>query len=264
MRCLESLMLPSDTVSNPHIYPYNVFRRKRGECLRFDRVTVLYGGNGSGKSTVLNLLACLLGLPGGERPQSCYWQTFMDCCRLTYGDGASGGKLPDGSRYLKSEDILYEIKKVQQEAVLSEGYRYERARLGETRKEWLTFAQSPEYGRRMEILEFAQEKYSNGETTMQVFEDYLRPGALLLLDEPEVSLSPDNQLRLAETVNRLARLEDCQFIVATHSPFLLGTLEARLYDLGRDMLEPCCWTELSAMRTFYDFFRAHEHVFAES
>lgn len=41
-----------------------------------------------------------------------------------------------------------------------------------------------------EYIKFAQEKYSNGETSMQYFEEYLQPNALYLLDEPEVSLSP--------------------------------------------------------------------------
>lgn len=42
----------------------------------------------------------------------------------------------------------------------------------------------------MQILKFAQEKYSNGETAMQMLTDILEPDNLYLLDEPEVSLSP--------------------------------------------------------------------------
>ena len=38
----------------------------------------------------------------------------------------------------------------------------------------------------MEYIMFAQEKYSNGETSMQYFDDFLQPDALYLLDEPEV------------------------------------------------------------------------------
>lgn len=74
---------------------------------------------------------------------------------------------------------------------------------------------------------FAQEKYSNGETSLHYFKEYLQPDALYLLDEPEVSLSPANQVLLAEEINKLARLLKCQFIIATHSPFMLGTLHAK-------------------------------------
>lgn len=37
-----------------------------------------------------------------------------------------------------------------------------------------------------------------------------------LLDEPEVSLSPANQVALAEEINKMARLLECQFIVASN------------------------------------------------
>ena len=43
---------------------------------------------------------------------------------------------------------------------------------------------------RIENIIFSQEKYSNGETSLQFFQEYLIPEALYLLDEPEVSLSP--------------------------------------------------------------------------
>ena len=49
---------------------------------------------------------------------------------------------------------------------------------------------------------FAQEKYSNGETSLQYFEEHLHPNALYLSDEPEVSLSPANQVALAEFEER--------------------------------------------------------------
>ena len=57
-----------------------------------------------------------------------------------------------------------------------------------------------------EYIKFAQEKYSNGETSLQYFEEYLKPNALYLLDEPEVSLSPENQVALAEEINKMASI----------------------------------------------------------
>lgn len=54
------------------------------------------------------------------------------------------------------------------------------------------FLASKEGRKQEEYIKFAQEKYSNGETSIQYFEEYLQPDALYLLDEPEVSLSPAN------------------------------------------------------------------------
>ena len=40
---------------------------------------------------------------------------------------------------------------------------------------------------------------------MQILEDNIEPDNLYLLDEPEVSLSPQNQVQLAEEINKMAR-----------------------------------------------------------
>ena len=108
---------------------------------------------------------------------------------------------------------------------------------------------------------FAQEKYSNGETSLQIFEEYLQPNALYLLDEPEVSLSPANQVALAQEINKMARLLQCQFIIATHSPFMLGTLQAKIYNVDTKEYDIMKWSELENVRYFYDFFKKHESEF---
>ena len=87
------------------------------------------------------------------------------------------------------------------------------------------------------------------------------PNALYLLDEPEVSLSPQNQVKLAEEINELARFCDCQFIIATHSPFMLGTLQAKNYNLDLKEVEEARWSELENVRYFYDFFQQRSRDF---
>ena len=63
------------------------------------------------------------------------------------------------------------------------------------------------------------------------FKNIFYLNALYLLDEPEVSLSPANQVALAQEINELTHYLGCQFIIATHSPFMLGTLDAKIYNL---------------------------------
>ena len=115
--------------------------------------------------------------------------------------------------------------------------------------------------KQMEFLKFAQEKYSNGETTLQMFDDFVESDALYLLDEPEVSLSPSNQTLLAEKINEMSRLLGCQFIISTHSPFMLGILNAKIYNLDLGELEVTKWTELENVRYFYNFFERHKNEF---
>lgn len=264
---LSSFLFSEQTVNNPNIYPYNVFARKMEKLLLFSPITILYGNNASGKSTMLNIIANKLQLDGQEYAtnnkygNTPYFKNFVDECSLTLGEDEDGriiSRIPQKSRYIKSEDILYEIKKIQQEQVLGDGYVYEHVRRGMAKEQ---IRNSWKMRQQLEIMKFAQEKYSNGETALQMLDDYMEPDALYLLDEPEVSLSPENQTILAEKLNQMARFLRCQFIISTHSPFMLGILNARIYNLDSKELEETKWTELENVRYFYDFFEKHREEF---
>ena len=68
---------------------------------------------------------------------------------------------------------------------------------------------------------------SNGESALAVFSERIRENALYLLDEPENSLSPERQLELARFLHDSARFYNCQFVIATHSPFFAGDAGGR-------------------------------------
>ena len=89
----------------------------------------------------------------------------------------------------------------------------------------------------------------------------IREGALYLLDEPENSLSPQRQMELAQFLQESARFYNCQFVLSTHSPFLLAIPGARVYDLDSDPVRPRPWTELENVRAYHDFFKEHEEEF---
>lgn len=63
---LSSFKLSDRKVNNPNIYPYNVFRDKYIEPFVFRPITVFYGNNGLGKSTLLNIIANCLQIKGKE------------------------------------------------------------------------------------------------------------------------------------------------------------------------------------------------------
>jgi len=267
---LSSFKLSDKKVNNPNIYPYNVFRGKYIDPFVFSPITVLYGNNGSGKSTLLNIIANRLAIKGKEYATSNsygivdYCGSFSAECLYSLGENDSGRKLkiPENSRYIKSEDILYEIKKIQQKQILSDGMEYDYVKKGMSLGDARKYLASKEGSKQESYILFAQEKYSNGETSLHYFEEYLQPDALYLLDEPEVSLSPSNQVLLAEEINKLARLLQCQFIIATHSPFMLGTLHAKIYNLDTKDYEVTKWSDLDNVRYFYDFFKKHENEFS--
>lgn len=267
---LSSFMLSERDVKNPNVYPYHVFRGKQIEPIVFEPITIFYGNNGSGKSTLLNIIANCLRMYGREE-LTCnsfglvnYCNQYFSECSFNLGDDEDGRpilELPKDSRYIKSEDILYEIKKIQQKQVLTESLAFDYRKKGKSLQETQMILNSNAGRMQLSNIEYAQEKYSNGETSFQYFEDYIRPDALYLLDEPEVSLSPANQVLLAKELNKMARFLRCQFVIATHSPFMLGTLNAKIYNLDTKEFEITKWSELENIRYFYDFFKERECEF---
>lgn len=258
-------------IKDNNIYPYNVLKDKELDVFVFNHITVLYGNNGSGKSTILNIIANKLSLKGKERGNSeepgtlGYFEEYAQECEYELGEMENGQKfsrIPENSRYIKSEEILYEIRKSQQDAVLQESMEANLARERGV-QEMKRFLQSKEGGKQFERFKFAQDKYSNGETTMQILEDNILPDTLYLLDEPEVSLSPQNQVKLAEEINKMSRYLDIQFIISTHSPFMLGILDAKIYNLDTKDYRVQKWSELENVRFFYDFFQARRSEFEE-
>lgn len=105
--------------------------------------------------------------------------------------------------------------------------------------------------------------YSNGENGFKYFTDAIQPGGLYLLDEPENSLSSEMQLELVRFIHGMARFYDCQFIMSTHSPFILSLPFAKIYNMDELPVKTCKWTELPNVRMYYDFFKDHEDEFAQ-
>ena len=88
-----------------------------------------------------------------------------------------------------------------------------------------------------------------------------RDARLYLLDEPENSLSPEKQQELVRFLEDSARFYGCQFLIATHSPFLLSIRNAKIYDMDEEPVDVKRWTQLGNVRAYYDFFKKHEGEF---
>ncbi len=104
-------------------------------------------------------------------------------------------------------------------------------------------------------------EHSNGESAFLYFADKIKENGLYLLDEPENSLSPEKQQELLKFLEDSARFFQCQFIIATHSPFLLSMSGAKIYDLDEDPVDVKEWTRLGNVLAYYQFFKAHEKEF---
>ena len=106
-------------------------------------------------------------------------------------------------------------------------------------------------------------EHSNGESAFLYFSEKIKEHELYLLDEPDNSLSTAKQQELLRFLEDSVRFFGCQFIIATHSPFLLSMWGAKIYDLDEEIVDVKRWSELENVRAYYEFFKKHEEAFAD-
>lgn len=104
-------------------------------------------------------------------------------------------------------------------------------------------------------------EYSNGESALLFWEKEIKENALYILDEPENSLSAENQLKLKQFIEDSARFYNCQFIISTHFPFLLKLMDAKIYDLDANPVTTKKWSELPNVLAYYEFFDKYKDEF---
>jgi len=270
-----------------NIYPCGIFSKKLFSEVNFSKITIFYGGNGSGKSTLLNLIASRLDLNRiAPFNISELFDIYVKQCEYELGYDEEGFKyrIPNGSRIITSDDIFDYMLTVRTnnteiaestDAIRTEWYNksgdlkfgktikmnslddYEEFRLQVlSRKKSIT---RREFIRRVAGTEIKLN--SNGETALNYFESKLKNDTLYCLDEPENSLSPKMQLELVKMIERMAHYCGCQFIIATHSPFLLAMELTKIYDLDSEPVDVKKWWELENTKVYFDFFNKHKGLF---
>ena len=93
----------------------------------------------------------------------------------------------------------------------------------------------------------------------RLFRSRFVPGGLYLLDEPEAPLSPQSQLALIAMIGDMVR-QEAQFIIATHSPILLGFPGAMIYSCDRAPIEAVPFEELDHVVLTRDFLNDAERA----
>ena len=186
-------------------------------------------------------------------------------------------RIPDGSQILTSDDVSDYLLNIRH---LNDGIDARRDELlddyTDRKYKDLRFTSLADYdswkegydAKRKSKSAFVRERlmrnvdmHSNGETAMKYYVDRITEDALYLIDEPENSLSAKLQMDLVEFLAISARYNGCQFVISTHSPFLLSLPGAKIYDLDSYPVQERKWTELENVRIYYDFFMKHQHEF---
>ena len=256
-------------------YPFGVLSARGFRSISFELLTILYGGNGCGKTTALNIIAEKLG---AERDalynRSSFYEDYLRMCSYEKGQGK-----PEEIRIITSDDVFDFMLNLRS---LNEG-------LDEKRQELFQEYTDAKYSKfRMRSLDDYEQlkkvvsarkkissrskyvrenmmgnvrEHSNGESAFIYFTEKIKQNSIYLLDEPENSLSPERQMELSEYLENSVRFYGCQIIMATHSPFLLSMKGARIYDLDENPVDIKRWTQLPNVRAYYEFFKKHQNEF---
>ena len=106
MLYIENFQFPNE---DRRVYPFGLLSEKELGHIEFAPITILYGNNGSGKSTVLNLIAERLDLRNKTLGNTNEY--FSSCVRkCTFALG--GDSIPEDSMMIRSEDIMHYIANI--------------------------------------------------------------------------------------------------------------------------------------------------------
>jgi len=217
-------------------YPFNLPAVRWTETLVFHpKVTFLVGENGAGKSTLIEALAVAWGFnpEGGSknftfanRPSHSELHRFVRPVR--------GVKRPRDGFFLRAESVFNlatEIERLDEEgggAPLIGAYG----------------------GRSLHAQ-------SHGESFFALFEHRFGGQGLYILDEPEAALSPNRQLSFLVRMHALIQ-EGAQFIIATHSPIILGYPDATIYRIYDQGLESVAYEDTEQYQVTRAFLNRRE------
>ncbi len=202
-------------------FPFSlpIFRNNRQ--LTFDKpITIFVGENGSGKSTLLETLALSMNLPAIGSIDLDKDDTLTDL--QTFADHIRGSWLHKSYRgfFFRAEDYFGFVKRLNamQYELDKEIVDFEK-RLSGT---GLKLAIGPILGQKEALRKKYGDlnKVSHGEGFLKVLHQRIQPEGIYLIDEPEAALSPQRQLGLFSLIKRMVEEENCQFIIATHSPII--------------------------------------------
>jgi len=103
-------------------YPFKILSKNDLDRLDFDTVTILYGGNGSGKSTALNVIAEKTGIYRDSiYNKSNFFSDYVNMCGMNVEEDIS-----DNSRIITSDDVFDYMLNIRN---LNEGIDQKRERL---------------------------------------------------------------------------------------------------------------------------------------
>lgn len=208
---MRGLYLVRERVADLGAYPFSLpaVRALLDELSFHPKVTFLIGENGSGKSTLIEAIAIAAGLNAeGGSPNFRFSTRSSESVLHSHVRLVRGTRRPRDGFFLRAEsyfNVATEIDRLSSDPGSP--------------------PLLPAYGGR------SPHEQSHGESFFALLQHRFRGDGLYLLDEPEAALSPSRQLALLVRLRELVSIGS-QFIIATHSPIIMGYPDASLLELG--------------------------------
>lgn len=224
-------------------------------------VTFLVGENGSGKSTVLETIACAVEsiTVGTESVKTD--KTLAPVRNLAGYFRLAWTKRTHKGFFLRAEDFFGYAKSMRQTRKELEQDLNEIDRDYKDRSKYAADLARLAYQGQLAAMKNRYgndlDNYSHGESFLTLFQARFVPNGLYLLDEPEAALSPMRQLTFLSALKQMVQ-ENAQFIIATHSPILLAFHGAQILHFQEGRMKEVKYDQLEHVQLTKDFLNNPE------
>lgn len=226
-------------------HPFSLPTLASLETLTLDAsVTFFVGGNGTGKSTLLEGVAASTRLPGLTGSNVDQSPLMASGRRLATRLTLVKAKPVKHGFFFRADDVTGFLARLSRDMSEFDEMAGEFAKIegewGRDRAMGMAHAQRDALQARYGEEPFAK---SHGELFLELFQARINAPGLYLLDEPETPLSPENQIAfLALLAASVAK--GSQFVIATHSPIIMAAPQARIYNFDACPPQPAQWDDL--------------------
>lgn len=233
---LKGITLQKEKISSYQSYPFSIPVIKSLVQLHINsNVTFFVGENGSGKSTLLEAIAdkCGFHTAGGGRNNAYHVDAsespLADYIRLSWLPKVTNGF------FLRAETFYQFASHIDQVGGANAAYGG------------------------MSL----HHQSHGGESFLSLFQHRFHKKAVYLLDEPEAALSPQRQLAFLRILHNLTEDGNSQFIIATHSPILLGFPEATIFSFDNSNIHEVAYEDTDHYQITRGFLENRERFLYE-
>ena len=234
---IRQVYLNQNAVGNRDEYPFSLPSVQELEKVHFHpKVTFFVGENGTGKSTLIEAIAIAAGFNPEGGSKNFHFNTRSSESPLHEALMLVRNPYREKHGFFLRAESFYNVASNIEELDRAGGY-------GRPIIE--------SYGGK------SLHNQSHGESFMALAIHRFGPGGLFILDEPEAALSPQRQLALLYRMHELSN-QGCQFIIASHSPIILGFPDATIWETTQSGLRERKYEELSHVIFTRDFLNHRE------